>query len=394
MQAVHTIGSTHVQRTARKRNYLAMSVAKKLAISALLIFAFIFVVFIPTGADTLDNFVMSVGISSSTSQSAAHTLFTSAAAERDPNDGGKTSVDLSEAYVDASGHVASYSKGLVESKNGLVVGTNSPTREFDAEHAYVVNISELLTAEAQDIITFEQNTLGLTGHASAEEYALQKLPIENSITNHYGGGSKNLWYGAVGPAITIRNFYAEGKYKGYPTGASEYFGCFGGADNAYLDAMLVKNDDVEKYLSGEDVPVVYVQFRMFGGNAKAHSAPWGVTQTYFQMNSGGTMQPNTTSGDFTPTSYGVTDITGNASEDMARLLTLARDYASKGRPVYWWPTIEATREDLGISTLQSFTSFTSGTANIFESFDTDQYATLQQEYAGYSLVGILVYAVK
>ena len=120
--------------------------------------------------------------------------------------------------------------------------------------------------------------------------------------------------------------------------------------------MLVKNDDVEKYLSGEDVPVVYVQFRMFGGNAKAHSAPWGVTQTYFQMNSGGTMQPNTTSGDFTPTSYGVTDITGNASEDMARLLTLARDYASKGRPVYWWPTIEATREDLDISTLQSFTS--------------------------------------
>lgn len=106
------------------------------------------------------------------------------------------------------------------------------------------------------------------------------------------------------------------------------------------------------------------------------------------------MQPNTTSGDFTPTSYGVTDITGNASEDMARLLTLARDYASKGRSVYWWPTIEATREDLGISTLQSFTSFTSGTANIFESFDTDQYATLQQEYAGYSLVGILVYAVK
>ena len=106
MQAVHTIGSTHVQRTARKRNYLAMSVAKKLAIPALLIFAFIFVVFIPTGADTLDNFVMSVGISSSTSQSAAHTLFTSAAAERDPNDGGKTSVDLSEAYVDASGHVA------------------------------------------------------------------------------------------------------------------------------------------------------------------------------------------------------------------------------------------------------------------------------------------------
>ena len=55
MQAVHTIGSTHVQRTARKRNYLAMSVAKKLAIPALLIFAFIFVVFIPTGADTLDN---------------------------------------------------------------------------------------------------------------------------------------------------------------------------------------------------------------------------------------------------------------------------------------------------------------------------------------------------
>lgn len=62
MQAVHTIGSSHVQRTARKRNYLAMSVAKKLAIPALLIFAFIFVVFIPTGADTLDNFVMSVGI--------------------------------------------------------------------------------------------------------------------------------------------------------------------------------------------------------------------------------------------------------------------------------------------------------------------------------------------
>ena len=83
--------------------------------------------------------------------------------------------------MDASGHVASYSKGLVESKNGLVVGTNSPTREFDAEHAYVVNISELLTAEAQDIITFEQNTLGLTGHASAEEYALQKLPIGTSM---------------------------------------------------------------------------------------------------------------------------------------------------------------------------------------------------------------------
>lgn len=87
MQAVQSIGSSRVQRFGVKRNYLLESVAKKLAIPALLIFAFIFTVFIPTGADSTDDIVMSVGTSTSTSQSAAHMLYVTAVTEKDHNDG-------------------------------------------------------------------------------------------------------------------------------------------------------------------------------------------------------------------------------------------------------------------------------------------------------------------
>lgn len=394
MQAVQTIGSLRPQRRRRSKHVVTMAIFKKLLLPLLLVLTVMFAVFLPTGADVTDNIVMSVNASSQTAQSAAHTLYSVAATTRDSNDGGQTKVDLSGAYVDAAAVIAPYNSGLVQDKSGLIVGTNSPTREVDENHAYVVNVSQLLEAEIQDIITFEQQTLGLSGHRPAEEYAREKLPIAKSITAHYGAGTRDLWYGAVAPAVTIRNFYAEQKYTGYPTGAGEYFACFGGADNAYLDAMLVKDEDVDAYFAGQDVPVVYAQFRMFSGNSKAHSAPWGITQTYFQMNKGGTMQPNTSMGGFTPQEYGTVPITGDAPRDLANLLDMAKGYAADGRSVYWWPTVLAGRQELGFGTAGNLTGVTSSTANIFESYSTDQLSTLLNEYAGHSLVGILVYAVQ
>lgn len=394
MQAVQPIGAMRPQSWRRSKHTITVAVYRKLVLPVVLILAVLMAVFLPTGADETDNIVMSVGSSHQTEQSAAHMLFMSAAAERDANDGTSTKSDLSAAYVDAEPCIATYNPGLVKSNDGLTVGTNTPTRAFDTAYAYVVNVSTLVTAEIQDIITFEQQTLGVQGHEDASVYAKEKLPIENSITAHYGSGSKNLWYGAVGPAITIRDFYQDGKYSGHPTNSAEYFRCFGGSENAYLDAMLVRNEDVDQYLEGQDVPVSYVQFKMFSGNAKAHTAPWGITQTYFQMNDQSSMQPNTSAGEFTPQNYGTTAITGDAPKDLAKLLDLAKSYRAAGRSVYWWPTVLATKSDLGLQFSATDTGITSSTANIFESFSTSQYQTLQRDFAGYSLVGVLVYATQ
>jgi hypothetical protein len=274
-----------------------------------------------------------------------------------------------------------------------VIGENTPTRNFERS-AFVVNVPLLLAEEFQDIIDFESGVLGVSGHRPIEEYVVEKLRIERSITAGYGRGSQNLWYGAVGPAVTIRDFYKNKGYEGDATSAASMFRCFGGVENAYVDAMLVKNSEVQGYLEGKDVPVTYVQFRMFSGGAKAHTAPWGLTQTYFQMNDGGTAHPNVGSGGFTTPSYGTVSLSGDAVADMTGLLELAKSYNTISSPVYWWPTILATETQLGLDVKASLTGILSGTGNIFESYDTDQHKWLQSEYAGYSLVGILVYAIQ
>lgn len=367
------------------------TLVRKLALPGAVMVTAMFATFLPTGAENVDS-MMLTGINSvATHQASAHLSYLSTRElSATVSEGEVTSPIFSSAYVDAVEVVAPYNSSLVVNNSGLIVGLNSPTKEIDKEHAYVVNVVSLLEEELEDIIQFEQQTLGVSGHATALEYAKEKLPIRKSITKHYGEGSRNVWYGAVGPAVTIRDFYSSGSYSGSPTNAAEYFKCFGGAANAYLDAMLVKEEDVDAYLAGENVNVVYAQFRMYSGNCKAHSAPWGITQTYFQLNAGGTMQPNTSMGGFTSTSLGTTPITGQGVEDLTSLWSLAEQYGS----IYWWPTILATRENLTFATTSTLTGVTSSTANIFECFETEQFEMLQNQYAGYSLVGILVYAIQ
>lgn len=87
MQAVRTIGSTRYQKGYRSRHTITLSVLKKLALPFLLIFAVMFAVFIPTGAEDVEDVVMAVSSPVTTSQAAAHTMYMRAAMERDPNDG-------------------------------------------------------------------------------------------------------------------------------------------------------------------------------------------------------------------------------------------------------------------------------------------------------------------
>lgn len=87
MQAVQTVGAMRYQRRYTRKHTIVISVFKKFIIPFVLIFTVMFAVFIPTGADTTENVVMAVTASRSTAQSAAHTLYETAAARKDPNDG-------------------------------------------------------------------------------------------------------------------------------------------------------------------------------------------------------------------------------------------------------------------------------------------------------------------
>lgn len=367
----------------------------RLLIPVFVIMVIMLAIFLPVGNESEDdNIVIAAEANPPTIQSGAAERLLIKTTQRDDNDGGKTSPKpgSGEVYVDAEGVVPQYSDGLVQTKDGLTIGVNSPTKKYSPE-AYVVSMLPILENEYQDIIDFEQKDLGLSGHKSAEEYAMQQMSFQNSITHLYGSGG-STFQGAVGPAVTIRDF--RERAQDYINGKLPFYSCFDG-QSPNVDAMLVKNGDVQKYLNGGDVDVVYVQFKITDG--KAHAYPWGITQTYIQgtkprgADPGGLL-PNQYSGAATSTNFGTVPLTGDNVKDLEGVWGLAKKLASDGNSIYWWPGILATDSNAGISQKASTYGMPSPTSSIFESYNNSAFSELSRDYTDYSLVGILVYAVK
>lgn len=359
-------------------------------VSVCIIVVLLLSVFANTGIEL--PVVEAASLQYSSSQSAASTLYAYTLVQRDANDGTSTSADVSQAYIDASGSVATYNAALVSSDK-FAVALNSPTQQL-TEAAYVVNLTYLLAQEFNDIQKFEES-LGVTGHVGVDDYVLEKLQMGNATLVSSGLNSSAQLRGCVGPAVVIRDFYTTGAWADDCTNSSNFFSSFGyGATDGYIDLMLVRDELVTAYLTGQDVDVYYVQLYIGAGDCKAHTAPWGLTQTYLAFNGDGTMLCNETSGGFTTQSSSNTiDITGDATADLAGLLSKLREQTLKA---YWWPTLEATNAQLGVNFTTEVSTYpvTSYTGNILELPNSSATEAFTSTFSGYSIVGLLVYATQ
>lgn len=337
--------------------------------------------------------ITSVDPSQPTEQSGAYQQYYSALTERAGTDGTVTTYDASAAYVDAAGTVATYNSSLVNEVDNIIIGSNTTTREL-TDAAYVVNITHLLTTMFSDLIAFESDK-GVVGLESPDAYVATKIKLQNMCmhVNHENG---QLLYGAVGPAITVRDFYTEHRVE--PLNRTFWDLTTTRDKPAYIDIMLVKNSDVQSYFAGGDVPTQYVQFKVT--DCKAHTAPWGIAQTYFQFDvtDGDNMYLYESSGGTDSAIGDAVAITGNGAEDLSNLLATANTLGENKQ--YWWPTLTATnpRDTLGISTYaQTYeghhTTAKGNAANVFELYSSAAIAdALKERFGDYSVVGVLVYA--
>ena len=305
--------------------------------------------------------------------------------------GGPTTVDLTQAYIDAKDVVPPYNAAFTQTKDSIIMGVNSPTKD-PSDNAYVVNLIPLMTAEVQDLINFEKS-LGVTGHKDPEDYVLEQLKVAYSCFPKNGfdyGSSYQGVVGGVGPAITIRDFYANNHWK---DGGTIYWDVFGGKENAFIDVLWVNDRDVDAYLKGQDVDILYMQVKLI--DAKAHNAPWGVNQTYFYMDfDTGMMQPHHDRGSAYTLCRGGAPQGGDEVSNLKELLKVAKD--NENSPgVYCWPTLEATSADLGMQfgAPPEWFSMPADTWSVLEcGANNSSNVQIPTVFAGCTMVGILVYA--
>lgn len=192
----------------------------------------------------------------------------------------KTEVDLSGVYVDAMGVVPDFSSTAKVEAGDATVFLNSPTHAL-TDAAYVVNLEKLLEWEITDIMYGEVEVLGVSHEQTAAEYAREKLS-SISIFGRENGSVTSYFGGAVGPAMLRRDWIAgSGWLVRNNTNASYAYAAFNAGSERHLDIMFVKQDDVSSYYAGDAVDVYYVDWRV--GDFKAHTAPWGLTQTYIHF---------------------------------------------------------------------------------------------------------------
>lgn len=393
MQAVQAIGSLRPQRRRRSKHVVTMAIFKKLLLPLLLVLTVMFAVFLPTGADVTDNIVMSVNASSQTAQSAAHTLYSVAATTRDSNDGGQTKVDMSNFYVDAAEVVPDIQPLLQNTRTGLKVALNSPTQEY-TDNAFVVNIEQIVALEMQDIIDVETR-LGIGGHASAEEYARKSLtsgfymPVSDYSDKTTGSGS--VLRGATGPALLDRLFYENDQWlvecgSGGASHNTRFWDNYGyHSDETKMDIMLVATSDVDRYYAGENVDVYYVEYNIV--DYKAHTAPWGVGQTYIHFS------PDKKFSNTTSSSGGSSISVDRDGTRVDTLLSLYDAIKTSGANQYWLPTLEYNSTAYGFTPGFTHLAATSPTGGFLEVGPNDAYEEFVELFgSGYSVIGILTYA--
>ena len=308
---------------------------------------------------------------------------------------GAGKADLSNAYVDAKGVVAEYRNELVSTTSGgLTVGNGTPTKELTS-CAYVINIKQLLVAEYEDINWIEQQ-LGLTVTADPSECADTFLNKTGSKFNFVMGES---WYtrfsgfgGAVGPAILRRDFYTSGDswLASNVTTATYAYAAFSG--DKHVDLMLVKQSDYDAYYAGTNPPITYVRYNVV--DLKAHSAPWGVGQTYLYFGPNNTITSWKSSGG---SGYHAEYPQAQRQHDGKQsVLEVYKALKSTGSTQYWVATMNATGGNpYGFPVgYWGGNAYNVSTSCIFETGTNQAYQDYKNAYKDYALVGILVYADK
>ena len=319
-------------------------------------------------------------------------------AAHNPGLGGRTTVDLSEIYVDAAGVVPASKGVIIDTESGTPITVGGPTRDLTSA-AYVVNIEQLAVWMYQDIIDSE-TARGITPTKTAQECAREKMTTGILFSKETDVSTTSL-SGAVGPAITRRDYLAnhlwteksitqaETHYKAFPGGVK---------DNAYIDIMFVPLDEVDKYYDGEDTTVYYVSWRV--NDVKAHSAPWGLAQTNIHFSyDGPRVQFGLLDGRYGAakpdgTMYGDSDyvaVTPRTEDTGESFHNLVSEYLKQTLPTYRAPAVSASAAELNNPKY-------TGLQEIFEYRNNEHWVAFQKWYSqmknssGLACVGVLVYA--
>lgn len=289
-----------------------------------------------------------------------------------------------EEYLDASMVVPDYVAANVKNESGFQYSVGTPTREY-TEYAFVCNLPELQRRPYQAIVDFEKS-LGVTGHKEVEEYIKEGSIVYAAMMAGYD--PRPTLSGAVGDGIVNRNYVSSGDYLNCNTGDYFWRNFANGESGAYMDAMLVPGDKYDAYVAGEPVDVTYVQVKV--DDIKAHSAPWGLKQTYIHFLDAedlicGTV--NSSGGDIVSSKVPIIP-----NDDVATLTSLWNKLSPSSK-TYWFPTLEMPTEmrEEKMKTASGF-RFYAGTGNIIELAPGPATTKFMDQFGDYYLVGVLVYA--
>lgn len=335
---------------------------------------------------------------------------------------GRTEVDLSGAYVDASSVVPAYNQSSVQkyANTEMLYSVGSPTGSYDSANAFVVNYSILLEQEYEDIKAFETNVLGVDSskYSDTSDYIQKYARVDHCISlghySHKTQHSNDIMRCAVGPAILVRDWYTmDNVAEVFSNTATACAAGFSGASSYadwYVDLMLVPDEDsYTKYMSGDTsgVTVTYVRFNGTPAGGKAHFYPWGLNQTFIgrSTNMGGLgtcyAYVNNQGGvSMTDEAVKYTGVYGaNGAENLKLVYNAARE---SGKWAYWFPSLEAQMSDYDLTkkegrpfgaSVETYRAF-SQTAGLFETHAGECNNAFRSggPFEGYYLVGVLVYA--
>lgn len=290
-----------------------------------------------------------------------------------------------EEYLDASMVIPEYVAANVKNESGFQYSVGTPTKAY-TEYAFVCNLPELQKRPYQAVIDFEQS-LGVTGHKDVEEYVKMGSIVESSMMA--GWLNHPVLSGAVGDGVLNRGYVSSGDYMNCNTGGTYAWQNFSaGRSGAYVDAMLVPGDKYDAYVAGEKVDITYVQVKI--NDFKAHSAPWGLKQTYIHFLDSEDMICGTSGssgGDIVSSKVPIV-----FNDDLSTLTSLWNKLSSSSK-TYWFPTLEMS-DEMRAEKMQvsSGYRFYAGTGNIIELAKGPTTTKFMEQFGDYYLVGVLVYA--
>lgn len=362
----------------------------------------LFLVFYPDGSSDIDPAGVKVETPNSSQSGAASQYYTLTNSRDINNGGGATTVNLGEIYVDATGSVPATVGTDVSPFSDVKMTLNGPTAVYDPQYAYVVNIEKAYETMFTDIMAVEESA-GLSHDKTAAEYAREAMQISGFPTDNSTAARSGHLAGALGPAITQRVRYSS------PTGwideemqRANVLKCFG--TDRYDDLkcitnlMFVKTEDAANYYNGGDVDVFYVEYIM--SDTKAHTAPWGLGQTFIHFAANKKLGICRIKGDQSgyagDTVYVGSPINrqGTTGDALQAMMNTLQGPYMPGQGAYWAPRTQNISSKFNVANVGSTSTGYSGC--VFEpgSGDAASHFLSWLRSGDYTLVGILVYAVQ